>query len=154
MVEKRDAGDRQVSRRVVVDASTSELYAIVANPHRHSELDGGGTVQGNISGPDRLAVGDTFTTSMKQFGMKYRTTSTVTRAEEDRVLEWQLGIGQKWRWEFEKLDDSTTRVTETWDIREIPTVAAIGMKLGGMYGRNAKGIEATLLRLQTRYGGD
>lgn len=151
MVETRDVGDKQVSRRVVVNAPVSELYALVANPHRHHELDGSGTVGDNISGPSHVTTGDTFSTHMKQFGMKYQTTSTVTKAEENRVIEWKLGIGQKWRWEFEELDASTTRVTETWDIREIPAVAAIGMKIGGMYGRNARGIEETLRRLQARY---
>lgn len=151
MVETRDAGDKQVSRRVTVNAPASELYALVANPHRHHELDGSGTVGENISGPEQLNVGDEFSTHMKQFGMKYSTTSTVTQAEENRVVEWKLGIGQTWRWEFEELDASTTRVTETWDIREIPAFAAIGMKISGMYGRNAKGIEETLRRLQARY---
>lgn len=152
MVEKIEAGDKQVSRRVMVNASASELYTLVANPHRHHELDGGGTVGENISGPQHLTKGDTFSTHMKQFGMKYRTSSTVTHAEGNRVLEWQLGAGQKWRWEFEELDASTTRVTETWDIREMPAVAAVVMKITGMYGRNAKGIEETLRRLQARYG--
>lgn len=153
MVEKRDAGDRQVSRRAVVNAPASELYQLVANPHKHGELDGGGTVGANVSGPEHLTVGDEFTTHMKQFGMSYRTTSTVTQAEPNRVIEWKLGIGQTWRWEFEALDDTTTRVTETWDIREIPGIAATVMKLGGMYGRNAKGIESTLRKLQSRFGG-
>lgn len=153
MVETRDAGGKQVSRRTVVNAPVSELYALVANPHRHHELDGSGTVGENISGPEQLNAGDTFSTHMKQFGMKYRTTSTVTQAEENRVIEWKLGIGQKWRWEFERLDDSTTRVTETWDIREIPGIAAIVMKVAGMYGRNARGIKESLRQLQARYEG-
>lgn len=152
MVENIDAGDKQVSRRVVVNAPASEMYDLVANPHRHHELDGSGTVGENISGPERVTDGDEFSTHMKQFGMKYRTTSTVTQAEENRVIEWQLGIGQKWRWEFEALDDATTRVTETWDVSDIPAIAAFGMKVGGMFGRNAKGIEETLRRLQARYG--
>lgn len=153
MVETLDAGDKQVSRRVVVNAPVSELYAMIANPHRHHELDGSGTVGENISGPKHLTTGDTFSTHMKQFGMKYRTTSTVTQAEGNRVVEWKLGIGQKWRWEFEELGPNQTQVTETWDIREIPGIAAIVMKIGGMYGRNATGIEETLRRLQARYEG-
>ena len=151
MVEQIDAGDRQVSRRIVVNAPVSELYALLENPHRHHELDGSGTVGENISGPEHVTVGDEFSTHMKQFGMKYRTTSTVTQAENNRVLEWQLGIGQKWRWEFESLSPNQTQVTETWDIRDIPAPAAFVMKLTGMDRRNAKGIEETLRRLQARY---
>lgn len=153
MVESIDAGDRQISRRVVVNAPVSELYAILENPHRHHELDGSGTVGENISGPEKVTAGDEFSTHMKQYGMKYRTTSTVTKAEHDRVLEWQLGIGQKWRWELEPLGPNQTLVTETWDGSEIPAVAALGMRLGGVFRRNAKGIEETLRRLQKRFGG-
>lgn len=152
MVENVNTGSKQVSRRVVVNAPASELYALVANPHRHHELDGSGTVGQNISGPEHVVQGDEFSTHMRQFGMNYRTTSTITQAETDRVIEWQLGIGQKWRWEFESLDENTTQVTETWDIREIPGVAALAFRIGGLYGRNGKGIEETLRRLQARYG--
>lgn len=152
MVEAVDAGDKQVSRRVVVNAPAAVIFELVANPHRHHELDGSGTVGANITGPERLSLGDEFSTHMKQFGMNYRTTSTVTQLVEDAVVEWQLGIGQKWRWELESIGPESTQITETWDIRDIPGFAAIGMKIGGMYGRNGKGIENTLRQLQQRYG--
>lgn len=152
MVKNVEAGDKQVSRTAVVNAPASELYELVANPHRHHELDGSGTVGQNISGAEEMTVGETFSTHMKQFGMKYRTTSTVTQAEKDKVLEWQLGLGQKWRWEFEPLGPDQTSVTETWDIREIPGVAAFGMRVTGMFNRNGDGIEETLRKLQARYG--
>lgn len=151
MVEKVEAGNRQVSRRVIVNAPASELYALIENPHRHHELDGGGTVGQNISGPEKVTTGDKFSTHMKMFGMKYRTTSTVTQAEQDRVLEWQVGIGQKWRWELEPLGPNQTQVTETWDIREVPAIAALGMRVMGLYGRTATALEETLRRLQARY---
>lgn len=34
MVEKRDAGSKQVSYRAVVNAAAADLYALVANPQR------------------------------------------------------------------------------------------------------------------------
>lgn len=152
MVETVNAGDKQVSRQVIVNTPAAEIFAMVANPHRHHELDGSGTVGALISGPDRLTVGSVFSTHMKLFGMKYRTSSTATRVEDNAVVEWQLGIGQKWRWEMEALGPDQTRVTETWDIREIPAIAAFVFKITGMYGRNAKGIEETLKRLQETGG--
>jgi len=153
MIETINAGNRQVSRRAVVDAPASEIFDLVANPHRHHELDGSGTVGANITGPERLSAGDTFGTHMKQFGMNYKTTSTATRVEENAVVEWQLGIGQKWRWELRPLGPESTEVTETWDIREVPAIAAGVFKLAGMYGRNGRGIEETLRKLQQRFGG-
>lgn len=152
MVETVNAGDKQVSRSAIVNMPAAEIFAMVVNPHRHHELDGSGTVGENISGPDRLTVGAKFGTHMKQFGMKYRTTSTITRVEDNAVVEWQLGIGQKWRWELEALGPDQTRVTETWDIREIPAIAAFGMRVMGMFNRNAKGIEETLKKLQESAG--
>lgn len=152
MVESVNAGDKQVSRQVIVNTPAAVIFELVVNPHRHHELDGSGTVGANISGPDRLTVGSQFSTHMKQFGMAYRTTSTATRIEDDAVVEWKLGIGQKWRWEFESLSPTQTRVTETWDIREVPAIAAFVFKLTGMYGRNAQGIEKTLSKLQETTG--
>lgn len=43
-----DAGPRRVSRSVEVAALAAELFAIVADPRCHSELDGSGTVRDNI----------------------------------------------------------------------------------------------------------
>ena len=63
-----DAGPHQVSRSVDVAAPAAELYAMAADPRRHAELDGSGTVQGNIKVPDVLVVGSKFSTSMKMLG--------------------------------------------------------------------------------------
>ncbi|MGO9253836.1 MAG: dimethyladenosine transferase, partial [Mycobacterium sp.] len=40
-----DAGPHQVSRSVEVAAPVEELYALAADPRRHRELDGSGTVR-------------------------------------------------------------------------------------------------------------
>lgn len=151
MVENVEAGDKQVSRRVVVNAPVSAVFDLVVNPHRHHELDGSGSVGDNISGPERLETGDTFSTKMRMGRMKYSTTSTATEVRDDAVVEWQVGAGQKWRWEMKSLGPDQTEVTETWDITEVPAVAAVGMRLFGMYKRNANGIEETLRRLQERF---
>jgi hypothetical protein len=39
-----EAGPRRVSRRVTVGAAAGDLFAIAADPRRHGELDGSGTV--------------------------------------------------------------------------------------------------------------
>ena len=73
-----DAGPGRVSRSVEVGAPASELFAIVADPRRHHELDGSGTVADNISAPAELTAGSRFSTKMRMFGVPYRITSTVT----------------------------------------------------------------------------
>ncbi|MDT5244649.1 MAG: hypothetical protein QOD36_2025, partial [Mycobacterium sp.] len=73
-----DAGPSQVSRSVEVAAPAEELFAIVADPRKHHELDGSGTVGKNASGPTKLVAGDRFSTKMRMYGLPYRITSTVT----------------------------------------------------------------------------
>ena|SRR5207247_239990 len=63
-----DAGPRKVSRAAEVHAPARELFAIVADPRRHGELDGSGTVHGTVSGPERLSGGARFSVKMTWYG--------------------------------------------------------------------------------------
>ena len=40
-----EVGPRKVARRVTVNAPAADLFALAADPHRHHELDGSGTVR-------------------------------------------------------------------------------------------------------------
>jgi hypothetical protein len=148
-----DSGPKRVSRAVEVQAPAAELFAMVANPHRHHELDGSGTVRDNISGPERLSQGARFATKMTMFKVPYRITSTVTALEPDRLIEWRHPLGHRWRWEFAALSPTTTRVTETFDYRSAGPVknALKWYELTGFVKRNAAGISSTLSRLRDRY---
>lgn len=141
---------RSVSRSAVVSASAADLFALVANPYRHHEFDGSGTVQPHVSGPERLATGDTFRVGMRMFGIPYTMTSTATRVEPGRVVEWQVGAGQRWRYEFEPLDAGRTRVIETFDYAE----SRMGRLFEwlGVVRRNAQGMERTLENLGRLFG--
>ena len=135
-----------------MSAPATELFAIVADPRRHHELDGSGTVGQNIRMPEHLAVGSRFSTGMRMFGLPYRITSTVTEFDPDKVIEWRHPLGHRWRWEFVALSPTTTRVTETFDFRNAgPVQLLLNYKLPGFIKANAKGVEATLRRLQNRY---
>jgi uncharacterized protein YndB with AHSA1/START domain len=140
-----DKGDRQVSRSIVVNAPVEDLFAMVVNPHRHYELDGSGTVRDQAKGPVRLSEGDTFVVHMKMFGIPYTITSTATQIEQDRVVEWKHPGGHHWRYEFESLAPARTRVTETFDYRA--SKAAKVLEMLGVPGKNAAGIESTLVKL-------
>ena len=110
----------------VIDAPAADLFAIVANPSRHPEIDGSGTV---VSSPDPDAVvgmGDSFAMRMKM-GMPYTMINTVIEHEPGARIAWQtrpkskvmgrlLG-GRIWRYEFEPVDGGTL-VRETWDISQ------------------------------------
>ena len=146
-----DAGPRKVSRTVEVQAPAADLFEIVADPRRHAELDGSGTVVGVVTGPPRLSGGARFSVRMKQHGAPYKITSRVTDFAEGQVVEWQHPLGHRWRWEFTPLPDGSTRVTETFDYSHVGGLKAKGLELTGVPKQNAAGIEATLQQLQARY---
>ena len=128
---------------------------MVADPRRHHELDGSGTVGDNIKVPAKLVVGSKFSTKMKMYGTPYRITSRVTALKPGELVEWRHPVGHRWRWEFEPLSPTRTRVTETFDYREAGAIKN-GLKYYERMGfrkANAAGIEATLAKLRDRYAG-
>jgi hypothetical protein len=150
-----NAGRDQVSRSVEVRAPAADLFALVANPRRHHELDGSGTVGRNIRAPQQLVPGARFTTKMRMFGVPYRVTSTITAMKPDELIEWRHPVGHHWRWEFAAITPTVTRVTETFDYRD---TGLLRDRLKyydrtGFAKRNAAGIEATLTKLHNRYAG-
>jgi|SRR5215469_2303310 len=146
-----DAGPGKVSRSAEVNAPADELFELVADPRKHHELDGSGTVQDTIDGPQRLSSGAKFSVRMKLYGFPYRITSEVIDFAEGRVVEWRHPLGHSWRWELTPLSDHATLVTETFDYSRLGAAKAGGLKLFGTFKQNAAGIEATLRQLQAKY---
>lgn len=146
-----DARPGRVSRSVEVAAPAAELYAMAADPRRHKELDGSGTVRDNVRAPAELAVGSTFSTNMKMYGVPYRITSRVTALKPGELVEWRHPEGHRWRWEFQSLSPTLTRVTETFDYHDAGALKRTFYELTGSIKGNTKGIEASLARLRDRY---
>jgi uncharacterized protein YndB with AHSA1/START domain len=126
----------QVSVERVVRAAPQEVFAVLADPRRHREIDGSGTLRDTVDGPPRLFRGARFGMRM-QLGGPYAMTNTVVEFEEGRRIAWQprpanpvaaLVIGGRiWRYELEPVEGGTL-VRETWDIRRerfpLPLLAA------------------------------
>lgn len=149
-VKTEDAGPHTVSRSVQVAAPVAELFSMIADPHRHPEIDGSGTVRDiDVKGPHRLSAGDKFTVGMTQYGLPYKITSKVTAIDENRLIEWQHPLGHRWRWELAEVGPGATKVTETFDYStaKVPFV----IELMGFHKKNAEGIESTLTSLADRY---
>ncbi|MDJ0361070.1 SRPBCC family protein [Rhodococcus sp. H29-C3] len=147
-----DQGHRIVARRIEVRAPAADLFAIVADPHRHGELDGSGTVKDTVKGPVRLKQGAKFSVGMKQYGVPYRITSTVTDFADSgssKAIEWRHPLGHTWRWEFEEKTPGTTTVTESF--RYATAMAPKMLEMFGMPRKNADGISATLNNLARQY---
>ncbi|WP_328453245.1 SRPBCC family protein [Amycolatopsis sp. NBC_00438] len=120
-----------VERRIAAPAD--RVYALVADPLRHKDIDGSGSLVEaiDVSSPGRpLGLGDHFGMRMDLRG-KYVMTSTVieavpgrrfawqSRPHEDSV-KWRLVFGGRiWRYEFEPAGDGTL-VRESWDLSEEP----------------------------------
>lgn len=147
-----DRGDRVVARQADVHASAADVFALVADPHRHGELDGSGTVKDTVKGPERLSNGAKFSVGMKQYGVPYRITSTVIDFVDDdnvKAIEWQHPLGHTWRWELHENQPGVTTVTEAF--RYASAKAPKVLELFKMPQQNARGISSTLNKLVDRF---
>ena len=144
----------RVSAERVVPAPPEKVFDLLADPRRHREIDGSGTVRGAVEGPDRLTLGAVFGMNMRMGGA-YQMTNTVVELEENRRIAWQprptnaiaaLAIGGRiWRYELEPVEGGT-RVRETWDISQekVPPL------LWSMRLLTKRNMERTLKRLEER----
>jgi hypothetical protein len=138
---------RSVQADAHVDAAPPEVFALLADPRRHAEIDGSGTVRGDVAGPARLRYGSQFSMRMRVI-VPYRITNTVVEYAEDRLLAWRHFGGHVWRWELAPEGDGT-RVVETFDWSR--SISPHALELLGYPARNRRAIEATLRRLQERF---
>ena len=116
----------QVSVERVVPAAPERVFDLLADPRRHRDIDGSGTLRDAVDGPTRLSAGAVFGMDMR-IGGPYQMTNTVVEFEEGRRIAWQprptnalaskaIG-GRIYRYELTPVEGGT-RVRETWDIRQ------------------------------------
>jgi uncharacterized protein YndB with AHSA1/START domain len=139
--------DDQVARTRFVPAPAQEIFDLLADPRQHALIDGSGTVQSAVSGPERLSLGATFGMSMKM-GVPYRIKNTVEEFEEGRRIAWRHAGQHRWRYELEPVDGGT-QVTETFDVSTVPAPMRPITKLLGR--KNGDAIDATLDRLVAHF---
>jgi uncharacterized protein YndB with AHSA1/START domain len=136
----------------IIPAPAASIFAVLADPSRHHEIDGSGTVHEAKSGSQQLQLGSTFGMSMKA-GLPYSMVSEVIEFEPDRRIAWQtrspirfLGKmvgGRIWRYELEPVDGGT-RVRESWDISQEQIKALVRP----LRGTTRKAMTATLARIE------
>ncbi|TDS86843.1 MULTISPECIES: SRPBCC family protein [Nesterenkonia] len=159
--QRVDLGKHVVAFSAEVAAPAQEIFALVADPHRHHEIDGSGTVQNQATGPHRLSTGDRFSVRMRVFGIPYRLRLRVSiaqppTAQRPGVLEWVQPTGHRWRWEMAASEPGMdhTVVTESYDARTQFRPVRAALTASKVYSRNGRGIEASLSRLQRRFTPD
>ena len=79
----------QVTVQRLIPAPAEAIFDLLADPGRHHEIDGSGTIVGARSaGERRLALGDSFGMDM-DWGVNYATKNVVVEFEENRRIAWQ-----------------------------------------------------------------
>jgi uncharacterized protein YndB with AHSA1/START domain len=143
-----------VSVQRLIPAPADKIFALLADPHRHRDFDGSGTVREAKDVPDALKLGSTFGMSMK-LGIPYSMVSTVVEYEQDKVLAWQtappysmvkrVAGGRIWKYELEPVDGGTL-VRESWDISQEGFLSKPTVRMAANTTR--KNMEATLERIE------
>src|SRR3954447_20796152 len=112
----------------VIPAPPEQIWALVADPRRHKDINGNDTVRDAVDAPEQLSVGATFDMNM-HYGSDYTMTSTVIEYDEGRRIAWQsrppdggsrwrhIFGGRIWRYELDPVDGGT-RVRESWDLSQ------------------------------------
>ncbi len=139
----------QVSDSISIDAPPGVVFAILASPRQHSRIDGSGSVQSVIAGPDRISgKGERFVVRMKLFGVPYVIVNRIVEFEPDRLIAWRHFTANRWRYELTPTADGGTTVTETFDMSRADAVTDAVVRWAKFPERNRQGITGTLERLK------
>lgn len=129
------AADGQVAVSRRIEAPAAVIFAILADPRRHTELDGSGMLRGAATEIPVTGTGDVFVLNMhyRPIG-DYQMNNHVVEFEPDRRIGWEPAPGRghpaeavpdvRWgqRWGFELVPDGpdATVVTQRYDCSRVP----------------------------------
>lgn len=106
----------------VIAAPAADIFELIADPARQPEWDGNDNLRHAPADQRVRGVGDVFTMTI-HLGSDRE--NHIVEFEEGRRIAWrpcEIGKpqpGHLWRWELEPVDDTHTRVTHTYDWREL-----------------------------------
>lgn len=120
----------RVSR--TVDAAPEQVFAVIADPGTHTDVDGSTLLRGLVEGSTLTGVGDEFVMDMHNRILgDYQVRNVVVAFEENRKIGWaphlhpegayadKLGDmkpgGHTYTWELEPTESGGTAVTQTYD---------------------------------------
>jgi hypothetical protein len=136
-----------VSDSIEICAPPATIFNVLADPRRHVEIDGSGTVKASVVGPERLSRGAKFGMRMR-YGIPYSITNKVIAFDENREIAWRHFGKHVWRYQLEPIDDERTRVTESWDTAPMSTTGRWIVRRMGFPARTERAVPATLQRLK------
>ncbi|HEV2888012.1 MAG TPA: SRPBCC family protein [Jatrophihabitans sp.] len=151
--------DNQVAVSRRIGAPAADIFAILADPARHLELDGSGMLRGAVGDAVISGVGGVFVMKMyyRRLG-DYEMNNHVVEYEPDRRIGWEPQAGRghpaemaadaRWgqRWSFELLPDGpdATVVTHRYDCSRAPESERVAMDGGRIW---VEAMAQTLRRL-------
>lgn len=108
----------------LIDHPAAEIFHLLGNPQRHTEIDGSGFVVSDEKTNRIQQVGDVFTMNMNgpHMGGEYKTDNHVTGFIENKLIAWKTAPagteppGWEWMWELEPqgADQTLVRLTYDW----------------------------------------
>ena len=135
------------SAKIIIQASPTAIFDLLANPYLHSEIDGTQTVKYNLKGPKRLALGSKFRMAM-HLGIHYRITNKVVEFEENKLIAWSHFAKWRWRYELSDLGNGSTEVTETFDGTYSTWFGQAWLNFRKAYPKTQKIVAKSLVRLK------
>ena len=119
----------QVTASTTIDAPPEAVFAVLADPRAHADVDGTGWVQGSLDGDRITAVGQVFRMAMYHPNHPdgdYEIANLVEVFDEPTSIAWKPGTestetgelsfgGWTWRYDLEPAGPSRTIVTLTYD---------------------------------------
>jgi uncharacterized protein YndB with AHSA1/START domain len=144
-----------VSVERVIAAPADRIFDLLADPARHHDLDGSGSVRDAKESPGRLSMGAEFGMAM-QLGYKYSTKNQVIEFDDGKRIAWQttptsslqgkLAGGRIWRYELEP-SGSGTLVRESWDISQEKQPLKSLLRLGPTKNHTRQSMEKSLANI-------
>jgi hypothetical protein len=145
-----------VAVRTVVHASPDQVYSLVSDPVRMSELAGELERAGWLGGVREATVGARFRGHNRRAWRRWSTTATVTDAEPGRRFAFEVssfaGIPvSRWQYDIEPAEDGCVVEERTWDRRPgwFKPFANLVTGVRDRAEENRRNIERTLSRLKS-----
>jgi uncharacterized protein YndB with AHSA1/START domain len=144
-----------VSVERVIAAPADRIFDLLADPARHHDIDGSGSVRDAQKGPERLAMGAEFGMAMR-LGYNYTTKNEVIEFDDGKRIAWQtrptssfqsrIAGGRIWRYELEPADRGTL-VRESWDISQEKAPIKQLLRMGPTKNHTRQAMEKSLANL-------